>query len=214
MIGITGASGSGKSRLAREIRALFKSAAVLAQDRFYHNAFSDQDPAQVNFDLPQAINLDEFLQTIGKLQKGKSVQLPIWDFTTNQRACSTDLMHPPEILIVEGLHVLYFEELARMLDFSVFLYSSPEVILARRILRDMEERNRSAQYCIQQYFQFTKSAYEKFVHPTREIADMVILNNFDTPFSSLVDEFQTGLHYRIAIEERKPAPWLNQDIHV
>src|SRR5690606_39792940 len=80
-IGITGGSGSGKTRFITELARRFASGelCVVSQDHYYkpiENQVADAKGIE-NFDLPTAIDHEQFLRDIQQIKKGdrKSTRL-------------------------------------------------------------------------------------------------------------------------------------------
>src|SRR5689334_21552648 len=89
VIGIAGGTGSGKTTVARTI------AAALPQDRIamievgsYYRDRPDLAPearAQLNFDHPDALELELLVVSLAALREGQPVAVPIYDFKTHRR---------------------------------------------------------------------------------------------------------------------------------
>ncbi|KAL1228293.1 Uridine-cytidine kinase [Trichinella pseudospiralis] len=52
--------------------------------------------------------------------------------------------------------------------------TDPDTRLARRVMRDMNERGRDLETILYQYLNFVKPAYEEFCLPTKKFADVII----------------------------------------
>ena len=106
IICITGASGSGKTTFAKElISALPKDKITLiSQDSYYKdlNHLTIQERSFQNFDHPNALDLDLLKKHLITLKNGEEITQPIYDFNTHSRISSTKIIHPKEIIIVEG----------------------------------------------------------------------------------------------------------------
>lgn len=72
-IGICGASGSGKSTMAREIRdSLTCNALILGQDCYYkdYSHLPFQERCRINYDEPDVFDFDELLEDLNALERG------------------------------------------------------------------------------------------------------------------------------------------------
>src|SRR5438067_8262569 len=84
VLGIAGGSGSGKSTISRAIlEALPPGAGVLLeQDHYYrsqgHLPFSERE--RVNYDHPDALELDLLIAHLDALRAGRSISRPTYDF--------------------------------------------------------------------------------------------------------------------------------------
>lgn len=59
-------------------------------------------------------------------------------------------------------------------DVKIFVQCDSDLMLARRIKRDVAERGRSVEGILEQYLRFVKPAYDHFVAPTARYADIIV----------------------------------------
>lgn len=83
----------------------------------------------------------------------------------------TDLQWIPA---VEGIFVLYDKNLRDLLDMSIFVQCDSDLMLARRLRRDLVERGRDASGVLDQYLRFVKPAFDNFIQPTNRFADIIV----------------------------------------
>jgi uridine kinase len=57
---------------------------------------------------------------------------------------------------------------------QIYVDTDDDLRLSRRILRDIEERGRDLRGVIAQYTRFVKPAQDRFVAPSRRVADVII----------------------------------------
>ncbi len=181
VVGITGGSGSGKTTFIRKIREQLpeKSVCVLSQDEYYRPIEEQMRDEQgiVNFDLPDAIDRKAFAKDIKRLIKGKTVRRKEYTFN-NDKATAKDLIFKPApILIIEGLFVFYYPEINKLLDLRIFLHAKENIKVIRRIKRDRIERNYPLEDVLYRYENHVLPAFEKYILPHKEEADLVINNN-------------------------------------
>ncbi len=177
VLGIAGPSGSGKTALARVLCShLPQPAVVVPMDAYYRDlrALDLAARARVNFDHPDALDRDLLLMHLERLAAGESVARPIYEFATHTRAPRTERVGPATFLIVEGLLVLYWEEVRRLLQTAVFVDLEDDLCLARRLARDTAERGRPAESVRAQYAETVRPMREQYVMPTRRFADLVV----------------------------------------
>ena len=67
------------------------------------------------------------------------------------------------IIIVEGLFVLYNESVRNTLDLKIFTLLDADICLARRIKRDQKERNSTHEEVVEHYQKYVKPSYVKYV---------------------------------------------------
>lgn len=178
LVGIAGPSCSGKSLLARRLAMTYedRSSHVLSLDCYYRD-LSHLDPEERekrNFDAPDAIDVELFIEHLRTLLAGGEIEVPVYDFATHTRAPHTQRVAAAELLIVEGLFALHWEELRRILQTRVFVNIPEEMLLARRLERDVRQRGRSPEQVVAQYHATVKPMNERYVLPTSAFADFVV----------------------------------------
>ena len=87
LIGITGGSGSGKSTVVKRIEALSSECLLIEQDNYYKSApqVSNENITAVNFDHPEAFEMELMLDNLMDLKKCKSAIMTQYDFVTHSR---------------------------------------------------------------------------------------------------------------------------------
>ena len=83
-------------------------------------------------------------------------------------------MKPADVVIIEGILVLYWKEVREMMDLRIFVDTAPDTRLARRILRDIKERGRHVENILFQYERFVRPAFEHYIYPTKDFADIIV----------------------------------------
>lgn len=181
IVGIAGASGSGKSSLASELLAALnrrdpRSAVVLPLDAYYrdlgHMTFRERD--QQNFDHPDALELELVGAHLQALRAGSPVRAPVYDFPTHTRTPHTQLVPVAEIVIVEGILGLTDPALVSLYDLSIFVEAPIEACLSRRLERDQRERGRSEESVRRFWVERVLPMFEEFVAPARSRADLTV----------------------------------------
>lgn len=179
IIGIAGGTGSGKTTVARTVIDRLGSDKVtfISQDNYYkdHSHLSFEERGLINYDHPFAFDNDLLIQHLTMLKEGQAVQGPCYDFSQHARSTTrTEELLPNNIIILEGLLVLADENLRNLLDIKVFVDTDPDVRILRRVLRDIEERERTIQSVYNQYLSTVKPMHEAFIEPSKKFADVII----------------------------------------
>lgn len=178
IIGISGGTGSGKTTVARRILEDVSGAEViyLQQDSYYRNLgdMPIELRHQINFDHPDALDNELFVNHIRALRAGEPIDMPVYDFTTHTRKVETIHIAPKPILIVEGILIFVDPVLRELMDIRIFVDTPDDVRFIRRLGRDVNERGRSVESVINQYLGTVRPMHQQFVEPSKRHADVII----------------------------------------
>ena len=180
IIGVTGGSGGGKTSVSRAILANFpnEKIAMIEHDSYYkdqsHLTFEER--IKTNYDHPFAFDTDLMIAQINELLAGRPVDIPTYDYAEHTRSSKTYRQEPQDVFIVEGILVLEDKRLRDLMDIKIFVDTDADVRILRRILRDVKERGRSLDSVISQYLNTVKPMHQQFVQPSRQYADIVVLD--------------------------------------
>ena len=180
MVGIAGGTGSGKTTFAQAVaEQLEDKATLIAHDNYYraHDDLIYDQRVVLNYDHPDAYETSLLIKHLIDLKQGKSVEIPTYDFALHNRAARTITIHPSPVIIVEGILILADERLRDLLDIKVFVDVEADVRILRRLARDVDERGRSVQSVIDQYFATVKPMHEAYVEPSKRFADFIVPAN-------------------------------------
>jgi uridine kinase len=178
LIGIAGGTGSGKSTITKEIFKSIKdnNIAIIEQDSYYKDQsnISYDERVKTNYDHPDAFDNELMISHLKDLLDGKSINKPIYDFENHNRKKETILVEPKEIIILEGILILFEEDVRDLLEIKIFVDTDSDVRVIRRILRDIKDRGRTLDSVILQYMGTVRPAHQQFVEPTKRYADIII----------------------------------------
>jgi uridine kinase len=178
IIGIAGASGSGKTLVSNNIIELLGSQKVIMiQEDSYYRDLSDipfDDRTGKNFDHPDAFDHKLLIEHISQLAEGKAISHPIYDYKTHSRKKETKTVGPHTVIILEGILILNDPELRDLMDIRVFIDTAPDICFIRRLRRDLTERARSVDSIITQYEETVRPMYFQFIEPSKRYADIII----------------------------------------
>lgn len=195
VIGITGGSGSGKSTLVRALVALLGEGqvAVLRQDDYYRDLahLEPEVRAATNFDLPDALDLELLADHLESLKGGRAVSRPIYDMATHTRTPNAVRIEPREVVLIDGTLIGTHEKLRSLLDGLVFVDLAESVRLARRMERDVLERDRTRESVQLQWSTSVAPMFEEFILPVRAGADRIV--GGDEPPQNLARAVVAGL---------------------
>ncbi len=178
IIGIAGASGSGKTLVANNVmNSLGSEKVVMIQEDSYYRDLSDipfDERTGRNFDHPDAFDHQLLAKHLAELVEGKAISHPIYDYTTHSRKKETKTVGPHTIIILEGILILNEPVLRDLMDIRIFIDTSPDICFIRRLKRDINERARSVDGIITQYEETVRPMYFQFVEPSKRHADIII----------------------------------------
>jgi uridine kinase len=197
VIGIAGGSCSGKSTLARSLVSLLgdKKTVHISQDNYYkdQSVCSEEERERINYDCPAVVDIDLLVYHLSQLIDGRPIKKPIYDFVTHTRVGGYDLVYPKNDVVVEGILIFTDKKLRELMNLRIFLDIAADVRLARRVLRDTEERGRTPESVKEQWFDSVETMYRRHVAPTKRYADFVFTENPEhDEIELLADKIQTG----------------------
>jgi len=177
-IGVAGGSGAGKSTVARVIlqRIGAENIAYVPHDSYYRD-LSDlprQQRALINFDHPDSLDSDLFIDHIHRLQTGQSIDIPIYDFSTHSRTSEVRVVQPQRVILVEGILIFAEERWRDLFDVRIFVETDDDVRFIRRLQRDIAERGRTIDSVINQWMQTVRPMHLEFVEPSKRYAHVII----------------------------------------
>lgn len=178
LIGIAGGSGSGKTTFAKKIiKIVPNDLAVLHMDSYYlprqpqSNYTSKGHP---NFDHPDAFDWQLLYEHLQLLKQGQVIAAPIYDFKTSSRTTNTQTIGPCQVVLFEGIFTLFSEEIRQLLNIKAFLHVDADIRFTRRLHRDVQERGRSLEQVIEQYYETVRPMFQKYLEPQRQYADFIV----------------------------------------
>ena len=178
IVGIAGGTGSGKSTVANKLAQAMPPGrcVILDHDSYYrdqsHMTFDER--TQVNYDHPASLESSLLAEHLTALRAGRSVDVPIYDFTAHTRRREVRHVDPAPVIIVEGILVFVEGALRDQMDIKIFVDTDADIRLMRRIRRDLEQRGRSFQSIRDQYYATVRPMHLEHVEPTKRWADLII----------------------------------------
>ncbi|CAG5007068.1 Uridine kinase [Dyadobacter sp. CECT 9275] len=181
VIGITGGSASGKTYFMECLIHAFSEQDIcrVSQDNYYHpiHLIPKDANGKENFDLPETIDHQLFAEHLTMLRKGLQVKQPEYMFNKHTFPQRILVFDPRPVIIVEGLFLFSFPEIAQQIDLKVFVDAKEHVKIKRRIIRDNNERGYDLNDVLYMWEHHVAPSYDKFIQPLRSEADIIINNN-------------------------------------
>ena len=193
VIGLAGGTGSGKTTVSAAVRRAAGGRVVILPQDAYYRAQTDLPTAlptvlppvlptvlptalreRLNYDEPGAFDTPLLTAQLDALVRGETVERPVYDFTTDDRAAETVRLEPQPVVVVEGILVLHEPTLRERFDLCVFVDAPPDERFIRRLERDVSERGRSAASVIEQYRRSVRPMHDLFVEPTKAYAHLIV----------------------------------------
>ncbi|MBC7915667.1 MAG: uridine kinase [Pyrinomonadaceae bacterium] len=181
IIGIAGGSGSGKTFFLNCFLKHFDQTQIslISQDDYYIPVgdLSAEDNKLYNFDLPSTIDSKLFISDLNTLIAGETVYKK--EYTFNNASLKPKILEikPAPVIIIEGLFILHFKEIANVLDLKIFLQAEEEIAYQRRLKRDLVERGYSEESILYKWENHVLPAYKDYLLPFREECHTIISNN-------------------------------------
>lgn len=178
IIGLAGGTGSGKTSIAKAIKHEVgkEGVVVLEQDSYYHHLahLPIDERARVNYDHPDSVDFERMLFDLEKLRQFEDVDVPIYDYTTHTRKKETRHISGHRLIILEGILVLADPAIREIMDIKIYVDTPADVRFIRRMMRDVNERERSFDSVVDQYYATVRPMHDQFVEPTKRFADLIV----------------------------------------
>jgi uridine kinase len=199
IIGIAGGTGSGKTTVVNQImnELPLTEVGIIAQDSYYKESknTSYEERSKTNFDHPKSIDFELLVTHLKDLKAGKTINQPIYSFSTHNRTEETILTQPRKVIIVEGILIFSNPELRDLFDIKIFVHADSDERLIRRLKRDIDERGRDMEEVLTRYQTTLKPMHQQFIETTKEFADVIIPND---KFNSVaIDVVRAVINQRI-----------------
>jgi len=194
VVEVAGGSASGKtSEVAEKLKKIFGGEAlILSMDNYYRGrTFMDNEAEKgnvLNWDQPEALNLELLQEQLGSLKEGQQIEMPIYSFKASE-ATGTEVIKPCRVIIVEGLFALN-DIVAKEGDVKAFVDIGTHGRILRRMLRDVERTGQKPSDIMKYFSEVVEPMHEKYVQSTKKNADIVLKNEY----SPAVEAQRSGLH--------------------
>ncbi|MCO4100775.1 uridine kinase [Gemmatimonas sp.] len=210
IIGIAGGTGSGKSTVARKVAEALPDASVafLEMDAYYRDFrhLTLQQLHHVNWDHPDAFDVELLTQHLEALNRGVAVDMPVYEFATHSRSTRTRRIEPADVVVVDGILLLSDPNIRAQCDVKVFVDADPDIRLIRRIRRDTAVRGRTLESVLDQYLTTVQPMHLQFVEPSKRYADVIVPRGGSNTVAieMIVAKIHRRLQTRAATRSRLP----------
>ena len=165
VIGIAGGTCSGKTTLTNSLEEAFTAdglkVTAIHMDKFFKKPTPNTIAPITGIEYPEhnhpdSFRLDEFYAAIDEAKASDA-----------------------DVVIVEGLLVLYLERVRSALDLKLFVDLMSDERIVRRIKRFMRDRGQTLDEVAVRYLDTVRYRHNEFVEPSRWLADLVINGSAD-----------------------------------
>ena len=182
IIGIAGASASGKSLIAHTIFEELvlelgeDQIGVITEDCYYKDQshLAMEERVKTNYDHPNAFDHSLLAEHLNSLLQGDAVDIPRYSYTEHTRLAETVRFSPKRIIILEGILLLNEPRLRELMDVSIFMDTPLDICLIRRLVRDVQERGRTMESVLKQYQNTVRPMFLQFIEPSKQYADVIV----------------------------------------
>ncbi|MEA2045391.1 MAG: phosphoribulokinase [Euryarchaeota archaeon] len=174
IVGVAGDSGSGKTTLSSGMRRLLGEDMVssLSLDD-YHSLDRDERKIEGVTPLnPRANHLDLLAEDLAAIRSGEAIRKPVYDHSTGRITGPVPFRSAP-VLIIEGLHPFYTEELRRQTDLKIFVDPSRAVKRRWKVRRDCGDRGYRPEEVMKEILE-REPDYKRYVDIQKIYAEVVV----------------------------------------
>ncbi|MTI13442.1 uridine kinase [Sansalvadorimonas verongulae] len=196
LVGIAGASASGKSLLAETLVKEFprEHLCVISEDSYYkdqsHMAMSER--VKTNYDHPESMDHDLLLKHLKMLKNGESIEVPKYDYAEHNRTRDTRRIEPAKVVIFEGILLFVNPAIREAFDLRFYMDTPLDICFTRRLQRDIISRGRDMESVINQYMDTVRPMFMQFIEPSRQHADLIIPRGGKNQIA--IDLIKTKIH--------------------
>lgn len=153
-------------------------------------------PDDYDFDHPNSLDFNAMYRCLVELIEGDETKTPVYCFKTHKQLPGQyKLLKSKEIIIFEGILCMHDERIRKLFDLKIFIHCDPDIALARRIRRDINERGRDVSEVLKRYNRFVKRDFDKYVKPQMKYVDFTIPGGAsnDVAMNIIVQNLQSRL---------------------
>ena len=178
LVGIAGASASGKSLLANTLIEELQSEhlCIISEDSYYKDQshLTMEERVRTNYDHPDSMDHELMLEHMNLLKEGHAVDVPVYDYAEHNRKNECRHVIPARVIIIEGILLFSSPKIREVFDLRFYMDTPLDICLIRRLKRDIVERGRDVDSVIKQYLETVRPMFLQFIEPARQHADLII----------------------------------------
>jgi len=178
VVEIAGGSSSGKTtQIAKQIQEkLGKNVLLFSMDNYYKENKHNRKNG-LNFDQPEALYIELFLEHLKCLKNNKSIPKLKFCFDENPSKI-VGTLQPKKVILIEGLFALN-DKLKELGDIKVFIKTDFQGRLIRRLMRNVKERNGKSNDILKYFLEVVEPMHQKYIEQTKNNDDFIINNEYN-----------------------------------
>lgn len=187
VLGIAGDSGSGKTTLSSGIKRILGEEMVCSFSMDDYHTLNRRQRKELDITPlhPLATDLSLLAEHLEILRRGETVDKPVYDHSVGTIS-GTVPFGPAPVIIVEGLHPFFTEQLRSLIDLKIFVDPSRSVKRLWKVRRDVGDRGYRPEQVMAEILQ-REPDYKLYVDIQKIYAEIVVKIR-DTQFHpSLID---------------------------
>lgn len=212
IVGIAGDSGAGKSTYVEQLKALIgeERVSVMTTDDYHSLDRAERNKIGVTaLDPWKANNLGLLVDHVWRLKQGRPIMKPVYDHSTGTFAEPEEVI-PKDIVLIEGLHILYLEKLREALDLKIYFDTDKELRVRWKVRRDAGLRGYTEAEVLAE-IERRKPDVERFIEPQKAWADLLIQYLPDherEPTEAFPEPVRVQVGERLKEKKRRLVKWL------
>ena len=198
-IGISGDSGSGKTHMLISLELLLGGRNILCIEGDGDHRWERKDENWNSFTQlnPKANYLYRQAKDIEILRTGAYVKRVEYDHNTGKFTEEKKIV-PRNYIVISGLHSFYLPQMRKQLDLKIYMDTEEKLRRYWKIDRDTSIRGYSIEKILEQIEQRIPDA-EKYIHPQKKYADLVVSYYDDSLTDCLVKEHQVVMSLQLRL---------------
>jgi phosphoribulokinase len=174
VLGIAGDSGSGKTTLSSGIKRILGEEMVcsFSMDDYHTLNRRQRKDLDITPLHPLATDLNLLAEHLEALRRGETVDKPVYDHSVGTNS-GTVPFGPAPVIIVEGLHPFFTEQLRSLIDLKIFVDPSRSVKRLWKVRRDVGDRGYQPEQVMAEILQ-REPDYKLYVDIQKIYAEIVV----------------------------------------
>ncbi|MEM4641294.1 MAG: uracil phosphoribosyltransferase [Candidatus Pacearchaeota archaeon] len=135
----------------------------------------------INFDTPEAVDLESLAKILSELKKNKKVGLPVYSMEVSEPVGKRNVDGSNyNVILVEGIYALN-DKIVQYADIKTFIDADKRTLLMRRFRRDVLLGKRASflpEIALWMTLEIVLPGYDKYILPDRKKSDFVLKDDY------------------------------------